>query len=96
MEKINVAELLKGCPKGMELDCTMFINPVTLVEVINDDPDFYPITIVTHKGTLMTLTKYGTYLSEEEEDAKCIIFPKGKTTWEGFVPPCQFKDGECV
>ena len=23
MEKINIAELLKDCPKGMELDCTM-------------------------------------------------------------------------
>lgn len=34
-KKINVAELLKDCPKGMELDCAMFDN-VTLVEV-----DFY-------------------------------------------------------
>ena len=24
MEKINVAELLKDCPRGMELDCTMY------------------------------------------------------------------------
>lgn len=24
MEKINVAELLKNCPKGIELDCTTF------------------------------------------------------------------------
>ena len=24
MKKINVAELLKDCPKGMELDCTIF------------------------------------------------------------------------
>jgi hypothetical protein len=29
-------------------------------------------------------------------DSKCIIFPKGKTTWEGFVPPCQFKDGDVI
>ena len=28
--------------------------------------------------------------------AKCVIFPKGKTTWEGFVPPCQFKGGDVV
>ena len=26
----------------------------------------------------------------------CVIFPKGKTTWEGFVPPCQFKDGDVI
>ena len=24
MEKINIAELLKDCPSGMELDCTMY------------------------------------------------------------------------
>jgi hypothetical protein len=24
MEKINVAELLKDCPRSMELDCTMY------------------------------------------------------------------------
>ena len=28
-KKINIAELLKNCPKGMELDCTM--NPKTIV-----------------------------------------------------------------
>ena len=28
MEKINVAELLKDCPKGMELDCTLWDNVV--------------------------------------------------------------------
>lgn len=24
--KINIAELLKDCPSGMELDCTLFDN----------------------------------------------------------------------
>lgn len=28
MEKINIAELLKDCPKGMELDCTIFDDVV--------------------------------------------------------------------
>ena len=28
--------------------------------------------------------------------AKCVIYPKGKTTWKGFVPPCKFKDGDIV
>ena len=28
--------------------------------------------------------------------SKCVIFPKGKTTWEGFVPPCKFKDGDIL
>jgi hypothetical protein len=28
--------------------------------------------------------------------SKCVIFPKGKNSWEGFVPPCKFKDGDIV
>ena len=91
--KINLAELLKNCPKGMELDCTVF-NNVVLDEINFDkDPD-YPIRIVTKSGTMLYLTKYGTYV--EDIDAKCVIFPKGKTTWEGFVPPVDFKDGDIV
>ena len=26
MEKLNIAELLKDCPSGMELDCPMYDN----------------------------------------------------------------------
>jgi hypothetical protein len=40
MEKINVAELLKDCPKGMELDCTMYEN-VYLGEVSENKSDEY-------------------------------------------------------
>lgn len=89
--KINIAELLKDCPKGMELDCLMFDN-ITLDEV-RDSNRNYPILINSNVG-LIKLTKYGQYF--DSADAKCVIFPKGKTTWEGFVPPCQFKDGDIV
>lgn len=34
------------------------------------------------------LTKYGQL--DDNSNAKCVIFPKSKTTWEGFVPPCKF------
>lgn len=27
---------------------------------------------------------------------KCVIFPKGKTTWEGFIPPSVFKVGDRI
>ena len=91
-KKINVAELLKSCPKGMELDCTMFIHSVTFNKVVDDEE--FPITIETVKGDFVTLTKYGTYA--ETEEAKCVIFPKGKTTWEGFVPTYEFKDGDVL
>lgn len=93
MKKINVAKLLKDCPQNMELDCTMF-NKVTLFTVDDREGVVFPITVFREDGNPIVLTKYGQYT--DADFAKCIIFPKGKTTWEGFVPPCQFKDGDIV
>ena len=91
MEKINVAELLKDCPKGMELDCILVSNPVKYNGL---DDGVYLIDICTEDGNHFYLTKEG-YLYNLP-DSKCVIFPKGKTTWEGFVPPCEFKDGDIL
>lgn len=93
MEKLNIAEILKDCPKGMELDCTMFDN-VTFVRVDASRIQF-PIEITVGGIRSKYLTKEGcfhdiTLLPE----AKCVIFPKGKTTWEGFQRP--FKDGDII
>lgn len=90
MEKLNIAEILMDCPKGMELDCTMYDN-VTLISVDKKDTDF-PIKVSISDGHIITLTKYGQYTIAEF--AKCVIFPKGKTTWEGFQRP--FKDGDII
>lgn len=90
MEKINLVKLLKDCPKGMELNCTMFDN----VQFINVEEDDKPICIRTGGDIYRYLTKFGTWTFDE--NAKCVIFPKGKTTWEGFVPPRQFKDGDVI
>lgn len=94
MEKINIAKLLKNCPKGMELDCILFNNPVKLDEIVDIDENPCPITVITVDGDVETFTKYGQYLNRK--NAKCLIFPKGKTTWEGFVPPVEFKDGDVL
>ena len=93
MKKINVAKLLKDCPQNMELDCTMF-NKVTLFTVDDREGVVFPITVFREDGNPIVLTKYGQYT--DADFAKCVIFPKGKTTWEGFVPPCQFKDGDII
>lgn len=85
--KINIAELLKDCPKDMELDCTMFDN-VQFVDIKGGDK---PICIRT-EDIYRYLTKFGTWTFDEH--AKCVIFPKGKTTWDGFQKP--FKDGDIV
>ena len=89
--KINVAELLKNCPKGMELDCTMYDG--IHFDGINDS-ELFPITITRPDTCKISLTKYGQYT--DADYAKCVIFPKGKTTWEGFVPPVDFKDGDIL
>ena len=89
MEKINIAELLKDCPKGMELDCTMYDN-CTYAGI--EDVGYIDILINTPSGRIR-LTKEGCYI-RHDDNAKCVIFPKGKTTWEGFHRP--FKDGDIL
>ena len=91
MKRINIAELLKNCPKGMELDCTMWDN-VTFIGI--EDIGYINILIKTPCGQIK-LSKEGCF-SHNCNNAKCVIFPKGKTTWEGFVPPCKFNDGDIL
>lgn len=88
-KKINIAKLLKDCPKGMELNCVMFDN----VSFIGLQNSTFQIIIHTPDGHKY-LNAFGCY--HDSRHAKCIIFPKGKTTWEGFKPPCNFKDGDIV
>ncbi len=89
MEKINIAELLKDCPQGMELDCTLYDN-CTFEEI--EDVGYIYIVINTPSGKIR-LTKEGCYF-RHDENAKCVIFPKDRTTWEGFHRP--FKDGDVI
>lgn len=94
-KNIDLANLLKDCPKGMELDCTMYEN-VTFVEVCKDTNTLYPIYCITtdengnRSGCSFTKNGY----ASPRNSAKCVIFPKGKTTWEGFQRP--FVDGDVV
>jgi hypothetical protein len=85
MEKINIAELLKDCPNGMELDCTMF-DGVYFDHV--DDLRHNSIKCYVNNGNEhfgIALDEHGQYISNKS--AKCVIFPKGKTSWEGFHRP---------
>ena len=90
MNKLNIADLLKDCPSGMELNCTMY------EDVYFDYVDELQIIhcYIERKlcKTSITFNQYGTPNSDVK--SKCVIFPKGKTTWEGFVPPYQFKNGD--
>jgi hypothetical protein len=91
--RINIAELLKECPTGMELDCLMYDN--LYFKCIREHA-IYPIVCYTidSKGEKeeITFSWYGKYAVTNT--AKCVIFPKGKTTWKGFHRP--FKDGDII
>lgn len=89
--KINIAELLRQCPSGMALDCTINDN-VKFIKISSSST--YPIILRTKNGYEISLTKYGQV--HNRDDSKCVIFPKGKKTWEGFVPPYQFNDGDVL
>ena len=86
-KKIDLTNLLKDCPKGMPLDCAMF-DDVTFIGV-----EKTPKPISIRAGEIYYyLTEFGTWSSDE--NAKCVIFPKGKTTWDEFQRP--FKDGDIL
>lgn len=89
-ENLNLAEILKDCPKGMELDCTTH-DGCTLDSILEDG--LYPVKIRTPEGTML-LSKKGSMSNSKY--AKCVIFPKDKNTWEGFVPPFGFKGGDVI
>lgn len=94
MEKLNLVELLRDCPTGMELDCTLYEN----VEFDHIDPSpesKYPIHCLTRiNGGCNDLAFTPNGCNDRHPNAKCVIFPKGKTTWEGFQRP--FKDGDIL
>lgn len=93
MEKINVAELLRDCPKNMELDCTAFNN--VKFQCADNDRIWIEYIDSDNNNRVIYLTCEGG-IKIKNIETKCVIYPKGKTTWEGFIPPCKFKDGDIV
>lgn len=91
MEKINVAELLKDCPKGMELYSPIF-GKVYLYKI----RPHLAIVVTTDKEQSDSKEEF-LYDGRYRMNGECMLFPsKDKTTWEGFVPPCKFKDGDII
>ena len=89
--KVNIAELLKDCPIGMELYSPIFGN-------------VYLDKIRPHLAIVVTTDKEQGNIKEEflydgryGMNGECMLFPsKDKTTWEGFEPPIKFKDGDIL
>jgi hypothetical protein len=90
----DLRKILKNCPSGMELDCTLCEN-VFFDKVIEDA--IYPIVLYHDNNgcrNTLCLTEDGKF--NFRPGYKCVIFPKGKTSWDDFVPPCKFKDGDII
>ena len=91
-DKINVAKLLKYCPSGMPLDCAMWDN--LYFDRVEYDMIYCYYELDGYRNSTI-FCKDGCYSAHKL--SKCVIFPKGKTTWEGFVPPVnKFKDGDIL
>lgn len=92
--RINVAELLKNCPKGMELYSTIY--GTVYFEGVRDTGHAVLIDVKTSCNTEVQFYsdgKFNTYYS----DSEMTLFPsKDVRTWEGFIPPCKFKEGDVV
>lgn len=92
MEKLNIAKLLRDCPKDMELNCVMYddvyfdyVDDLNIIHCYIKQESLKTTIMFNQHGTPNNIIK-----------SKCVIFPKGKTTWEEFVPPCKVKDGDIV
>lgn len=88
MEKINIAELLKDCPKDMEL-----YSPICGKCNFNYIQFTDSIIKVSNKTGVYSFAKDGTYT--RAIDAECLLFPsKDNRDWSTFQRP--FKDGDIV
>ena len=87
---MNIANLLKYCPKGIKLYTTIW-GEVTFIEVSENVCNLYPIVIYNgcyHIG----LTKDGRYLINKQ-DSECILFPsKDQRDWSKFRLPLKRGD----
>lgn len=85
MKKINIAELLKGCLKGMELYSPL-CGECKLDGVIQGI-----IHVKTNSNKLIAFYSNGRYI----QDGECVLFPsKENRDWSTFQRP--FKDGDVV
>ena len=99
-ENLNLVEILKDCPRGTKLYYTVYGE--VEFDHINVSSK-YPI-VLRLKGIegYESLTSEGKY--DIEYDGECLLFPsKDQRDWskfnpkkEGFITPCEFKDGDIV
>lgn len=85
--EINIAEILKDCPKGTKLYSPLFGN-VTLEEV--DISIIVPIKVIDSLNSYNCFTKTGLYYNRA--NAECLLFPSSEMRdWSKF-----FKRGDIL
>ena len=78
---MNIAEILKDCPKGTKLYSPLF-GDVILDSVIDDNT--YPINVKTGYSTEF-FTEEGKFYYNNKEKAECLLFPsKDNHDWSTF------------
>lgn len=78
---MNIAEILRMCPKGTKLYSPVF-GEVELAKV--DDDEDYPITCITENGVYRIFTSDGMIFCDYS-DAECMLFPsKDQRNWSKF------------
>lgn len=91
MNNINIAELLKDCPKGTKLYSTIF-GEVELKEV-KDNGRSVCIFVTNFYGQEEMFYPDGKY-NTHYSDSECTLFPsKEQRDWSKF---CPFKDGDVL
>lgn len=95
MEKINLSEILKHCPKGTKLWTDLYGE----VELVGGDVGIcYPISIKTNvHNTNVGYTATGAYQADINGDdtLPCILWPDSRRTWDEWqkiiMPQCVGK-----
>lgn len=83
-DNINIAEILKDCPKGMKLYSPIF-GEVKLRKVLTKLD--YPIGVEEESGSLKFFSKEGFYI-KGYHDTECLLFPSSKMRdWSRFFKP---------
>lgn len=87
---MNIAEILKKCPKGMKLYSPVY-GEVEFVKVVDNRYDYY-ISCVNKRGFYESFAIDGRLLPFIP-DTECMLFPsKDQRDWNKFVVPGQVND----
>ena len=84
MNKLNLVETLKGCPKGTKLYSPIY-GDVEFVCVLQNEGVEYPIQTKISDDTIEGFTKDGRMFAEYK--GECMLFPsREERDWSNFKP----------